>query len=140
MRVLVFGNPLVSEDSLVLRIVGRLRKKFPSIQFLEFDPTEGLEDVGRPLLIIDVVEGIERVTLITDIEAIEVGGGCSLHDFDLGFNLKLLKRLGLIDEVKIIGVPKGYSEEKALEEVSSLLSILCGGNESRNSCKDHRRE
>ena len=39
----------------------------------------------------------------------------SLHDFDLGISLKLLKKIDLIDSVKIIGVPMKIGEDKAIE-------------------------
>ena len=121
-KVLVFGNPMVERDSLPLRLLGKLRKKFPELEFEEFDPSENLENEGRELSIIDSVEGIKRVTLITDIDRIKTSKIYSMHDFDLGYGLKLLKKLDYLDSVKIFGVPMKISEKKALEQLSTLIS------------------
>jgi Ni,Fe-hydrogenase maturation factor len=121
-KVLVFGNPMVERDSLPLRLLGKLRKKFPELEFEEFDPSENLENEGRELNIIDAVEGIKKVTLITDIDRIKTSKIYSMHDFDLGYGLKLLKKLDYLDSVKIFGVPMKISEKKALEQLSTLIS------------------
>ena len=47
MKVFVFGNPLVEKDSLVLKMLPELRRRFPEIEFQEVDPTEGLEKHGE---------------------------------------------------------------------------------------------
>ncbi len=120
-KVLVFGNPLVAKDSMPLRLVEKLRNRFPELEFKEFDPSENLEKEGRDLNIIDAVEQIKKVTLITDIEKIQTQKAYSLHDFDLGYSLKLLKKLDYIDSVKIFGVPMRMSEKKALEQLSELI-------------------
>jgi len=120
-KVLVFGNPMVKEDSLPVRLIGRLRERFPGIDFKEFDPSENLEEEGRELNIVDAVEGIMKVALITDIDVIRTQKAVSMHDFDLGHSLKLLKKLGYIDRVKIFGVPMKMEEEKALEQLCALI-------------------
>jgi Ni,Fe-hydrogenase maturation factor len=120
--VLVFGNPMVRKDSLPLRLIGKLRLAFPDIEFKEFDPSENLEAEGRELNIIDAVEGIEKVTLITDIGSIRAQKVYSMHDFDLGYNLKLLKKLGGLDSVRIFGVPMKISEKEALGQLTELIS------------------
>lgn len=121
-RILVFGNILLKKDNLPLRILGRLRKKFPEIEFKEFDPTESFEEEGRELLIIDAVEGIRKVTVITDMGSIAFKRGSSVHDFDLGYSLRLLKKLGYIDSVTIFGVPMKISEDEALRQLSNAIT------------------
>jgi len=64
--IYVFGNPLVKEDSLPLKLIGKLRKEFPSLEFKEFDTVEDLTE--RELNIIDTVKGIKKVELIEDQE------------------------------------------------------------------------
>ncbi|MFC1648838.1 hypothetical protein ACFL1B_05250 [Nanoarchaeota archaeon] len=55
----------------------------------------------------DVVQGIDEVKLFDDIETFEQHKPSSLHDFDLGFFLKLLKEAGQVKgKVTIIGVPQ----------------------------------
>jgi Ni,Fe-hydrogenase maturation factor len=121
-KILVFGNPLLKTDSLPLRIITDLRKKFPEITFQEFDPNENLEKEGRELSIIDAVEGIDKVTLITDIDSIKTSRIYSMHNFDLGYSLKLLKKLGYIDGVRIFGVPMKISKKEALKQLSDLIT------------------
>lgn len=121
MKILVFGNLLVKKDSLPLRILPKLKKEFNEIEFKEIEATEDLQAEGRNLVILDAVEGIKEVKLIEDIDQIKQSKVYSLHDFDLGYNLKLLKKMKLIDSVKIIGVPTNISEKDALNQVQFIL-------------------
>ena len=122
MKILVFGNPLVEKDNLALKLLPKLRKEFPQIEFKEFDPTENLEAEieNKKLFILDVVEGINKVILIKDINKLQTNKIYSMHDFDLGYNLKLLKKVGKLKEVEIIGVPMVMGKE-AMKEVQRIL-------------------
>src|SRR3989344_1461269 len=40
MKIFVFGNPDLAGDNIALRILPKLRKKFPLIQFIHKDPLE----------------------------------------------------------------------------------------------------
>lgn len=124
MKIFVFGNSMVDMDSLPFRILPGLRKKFPEIEFIELDPNEGLENMEKEANIIDTVVGIERVILIEDIDSIENSPKVSMHDFDLGFNLKLLKKMGRLKKVRIIGVPAEMDEEKAMNQVSEKIKAI----------------
>lgn len=121
--VYVAGNPLVKEDSIPLCILPRLKINFPQLKFCELEPTDELPE-ERELIIIDTVIGIKKVRVISDIDKIETGKRYSLHDFDLGFNLKLLKKAGRIDSVTIICIPAGISEEKAYDGAAEILRKL----------------
>lgn len=118
--IYVFGNPLVKEDSIPLKLIDKLRKEFPSIEFKEFDTVEDLTE--RELNIIDTVKGIKKVELIENIDKIVTDKIYSMHDFDLGYNLKLLKKMKMIDKIRIFGIPMEISEKKALLELSNLIS------------------
>ncbi|MFH1257980.1 MAG: hypothetical protein ABIG96_03340 [Candidatus Micrarchaeota archaeon] len=120
-KILVFGNMLVPQDSVPLKILPQLRKEFPQIDFEEVDAVEQIEDCGRELVIIDSVQGIKKVEVITDIESLHLDRIISMHDFDLGITLKLLKKSGRLDSVLIFGVPQRYPKKKALEELKSLM-------------------
>ncbi len=122
-KILVFGNPLVEKDAICLKILPLLKKRFPKIDFLEFDAVEDLEKEGSDLVILDAVDGIGQVKLFLDLKEFELvqTKRVSMHDFDLGQSLKLLDAMGLLNSVKIIGVPVDYSEKKAFVEVSGLL-------------------
>ncbi len=126
MKILVFGNPLVEEDNLPLKICRRLQN-IPGMEFKEVDP-EDLPVEGRDLIILDTVKGIEDVTLITDIDSIITEKVYSLHDFDLGYYIKLMKKLGMIDSVRVIGIPVGMREEEAAGKVSEITKSLMDKN------------
>jgi Ni,Fe-hydrogenase maturation factor len=119
--VYVFGNPLVKKDSLPIELMGDLKKSFPNINFKEIDPTENLHKLGKKLYIIDTVVGIKNVTVIKDIDSIELNKIYSLHDFDLGFNLKLMKKAGIIDDVIIFGIPANMRKQEALKQLKNAL-------------------
>ena len=125
-KVLVFGNILLKEDSLPLRIMPALQKKIPWWNFVVFDPNEQLEKEGKDLVILDTVLGIGKVTVFSekDLEHLEMEKRYSAHDFDLGFSLRFLLKLGKIRSVKIIGVPSRYPEKKAVDEIARLLENL----------------
>ena len=107
MKIYVFGNPLVEEDSLPLRLLPQLQKKFPDIDFMVVDPNENFPPGGeRDLIILDTVKGISGVSLLdySNLALIEKSP-ISPHDYDLLLHLLLLKKMGRIDTVKIIGFP-----------------------------------
>jgi len=58
--IYVFGNPLIKEDSMPLKLINKLKKEFPSLQFKEFDTVEDL-DLEKEMNIIDTVKGIKKV-------------------------------------------------------------------------------
>ena len=122
MKMLVFGNPLVDEDCLPLKLLPDFRKKFPEIEFKEFDSVEDLQDEGRDLLIIDTVKGISKVQVIDDIDSFDLGKIYSLHDFDLGYNLKLMKKTGMIDSVKIFGIPSGLDDNEVFDDLAQAIA------------------
>jgi len=128
--IYVFGNPLVKEDSLPLKLIDKLKKEFPSLEFKEFDTVEDLE-LEKELNIIDTVKGIKKVELIEDIDKIVTDKIYSMHDFDLGYNLKLLKKMKMIDKVKIFGVPMSISEEEAFLELCKLISYFINNEKFR---------
>jgi Ni,Fe-hydrogenase maturation factor len=121
--IYVFGNPLVKEDSMPLKLIDKLRRKFPSLQFKEFDTVEDL-DLENELNIIDTVKGIKKVELIEDIDKIITDKIYSMHDFDLGYNLKLLKKMKMIDKVRIFGIPSNMKEKEAMKELCDVIKSI----------------
>lgn len=126
-KVFVFGNPLVEKDCLALKVAERLKGK---VKGVEFEAVESLDDVKKSgnLCIMDVVFGIEKVQWIEGLDALGARQPVSLHDFDLAMELKLLKKIGKIGKVKIIGIPAGMELEKA---AVAVMAILCGFSSSR---------
>lgn len=123
MKILVFGNILVEKDNLALKLIPKLQRIFPKIEFKEFDPTENLEEEieNGKLRILDVTEGINEVKIIEDISKLEIIKSCSMHDFDLSYNLKLLKKIGKLQKVKIIAFPMHMDENEALSQIQLIL-------------------
>ena len=118
-KIYVLGNILLKEDNLPIKLIPRLEERFPEIKFVEFDPLE--EIFEEEINILDTVIGINNVELITDIEKIENKKIYSSHDLDLGFFIKLWKKLGIIKKFRIIGIPMKMDEEKALKEVERII-------------------
>lgn len=124
MKIYVVGNLLVGMDSLPIRLLPQLKKTFPKIEFIEFDPTEDFKPENKGLTIIDTIINAKDVCLIEDIDRIIVENICSLHDFDLGYNLKLMKKFGLIEKVKIVGLPPEIEEKEAIEKIGKIIASL----------------
>jgi Ni,Fe-hydrogenase maturation factor len=119
--ILVFGNPLVRDDSLALRILPTLRKQFTSVEFIELDAIEELSEYGQHLIILDVAKGIDEPVILTDLKDLELDRVLTMHDFDLAWNLKVLMTAGQVKSVKIIALPYGMDEKKALEKSALLI-------------------
>jgi Ni,Fe-hydrogenase maturation factor len=126
MKIFVAGNPLLKEDSLPVKLLPMMREEFPEIVFEEFDPAGSLEDLGRDPVIIDTVAGIDDFIEITDLEQIADQKMYSLHDFDLGINLKLMKKMGMLNSVRIIGIPTYFEEEEVMEHLRKRIPELGG--------------
>ncbi len=122
MKVFVFGNPLVKEDSLALKVAKELGG---SLEGIEFKPVESLDEVEeKDFVALDVAKGIEKVQVVEDLSELHAWQPVSGHDFDLGLELKMRKKVGRIGKVKIIAIPAGYGLEKAVREVEKALSVF----------------
>ena len=108
MKVYVFGNKDLELDNKALIAQKKLGAIFPQIEFVEVEPNADLPfERDRQVYIMDTVEGIEEPTLIedSDLDKLINTSSVSVHDFDLGFQLKYLKKLGKLGNVTIIGLP-----------------------------------
>ena len=122
MIIYIFGNLLLDYDNLPLKLKPELEKEFPGISFVEKDPSENLHPKNKKLIIIDTVEGIKDIEIITDIDKIKTNPIYSLHDFDLGMTLRLLQEIGDLEEVLIFGVPAQGNKEKILKNLINALN------------------
>lgn len=121
--IYIFGNELLDFDNLPLKILPNLQKKFPEINFKIQDPNENLKPINKEIHIIDTVQGIKEVKTISSLNQLNTNSSLySLHDLDLAFNLKLLKKLGLLKKVIIFAVPQNISKKKALAQLCNKLT------------------
>ena len=126
--IYIFGNPLLDFDNLPIKLIPDLQKEFPQINFIIQDPNENLQpDSEGGLIIIDTVIGIDEIKIIHDINKIQQDHIYSMHDFDLGFNLKILKKIGKIKQICIIGVPSNINEKKAKRDLTNILKCAILG-------------
>lgn len=126
-KIYVFGNPDLEVDSMPLKILPELKRKLPQIEFIVQDPNEELAvgGVGEELIVLDTALGISEVTIFDDLEKFQPPPRVSLHDFDALTNLRLLKKLDKIKEVKIIGIPSKLSGKQTLPDLAgSVLAAL----------------
>ena len=110
MKIYVFGNQDVLEDRAAFDVVEKVKEEFENVEFVTVKPNEDLPFIGeKEVIILDAIAGINEVRLITgeDLDKIVLPPRGTVHDFDLGFQLKYLKKLGKLGEVKIIGLPMG---------------------------------
>jgi len=126
MKFLIFGNQLVKQDNLPFQLIPQLKQSFPSIEFITADPIEDLHSYGRDLNIIDVeitTPEVREIILKTkeDFEKIQLSKLYSMHDFDLGYNLKLLKKINKIDTVRIICVPSKANKQEVFNQIKSIF-------------------
>jgi len=122
-RVLVFGNRLINNDSVPLMLIPTLKKEFPDIDFMEFDSIEDIENEGSIIYILDSVENIDKVTIIRDIDRIEISKHLyTMHDMDLGYMLKLMQKVNMIDDIVIFGIPiKGIPKSEILNQLKEKI-------------------
>jgi len=120
--VSVFGNPDLAGDNVPVKLVPKLRERFPDIRFSIEDPNEiDLPKKGK-WIILDAVRGLDRVSWISvDDIARSRNAGMTAHDYDLSTLLLLAKKLDPSFEPHILGIPLGMPESVALRAVSREL-------------------
>lgn len=97
-----------------------LSKRFPKVQFEEFDPQENFPKEKEPVFL-DTVVGVKKVEIIYGTQKFVLPKQVSMHDFDLATNLVLMQKAGLLKKFKIIGVPPHLKENKAIKQVSAAI-------------------
>ena len=109
MNVYVFGNEYVAEDKRAIEVARELEGTIEGISFVFVNPNEDAPFVNeRHVVILDTVRGIQDATLVegADIDGLVLSPRGSVHDFDLAFQLRYLKKLNKLGEVTIIGIPQ----------------------------------
>jgi len=108
MKVYVFGNEDLIEDKRAFEVAEKLEGKIENVNFVKVKPNEDVPFIDEKFVVIlDAVQGIEKVTEIKDddLDRLVLPPRSSVHDFDLGFQLKYLKKIGKLGRVTIVGLP-----------------------------------
>ena len=109
MKVYVFGNEDVPEDRRAIEVAERLIDTLEGVSFILVRPNEDVPFADeKRVVVLDTVQGIRDVTLIEGdkIDELILSPRGSVHDFDLAFQLRYLKKIGKLREVTIVGVPQ----------------------------------
>lgn len=120
----VFGNEIDNHDNTAIQCLPLLKKKFLDIEFVAQDPTESLEPLGDPWVIIDTAIGIDHLTVVESLDQLEYVKGSSVHDFDVYMELRLKAKLAPLPKLKIILVPQGDDPHHAVEHIEEILLAI----------------
>lgn len=120
MKIYCFGNEFVKEDSLAKVLSSEIQ--IPGVEFVKADSVLNIVDAS-PLYILDVVEGLRKPMLFRDMENFTANPK-NAHDLDLGFYLRLLKEMGKLKNIQVIGIPQGGNKEKIKKVLIKLLLQL----------------
>lgn len=144
--IYVFGNSDHPQDNIAIAVAEKLASELPNYRFIrsytvdQFD-NENHANRNAPFIILDAAKGIDDVQVLNDLDSVHNKPTTTLHDFDIGFELRLLKKLGKIQSVQIIAIPLDMETSVAAKKVRSiLLSSQFRENLSRNSYTDHTHE
>jgi len=124
MKIFVFGNIDLENDSLPLRILPKLQEEFPNIEFEIRDPNEEWNMPKEFIIIIDTIFGIKGVRIFNSLNKFLSAPRISIHDFDALTNLQYLWRLGKIKKIKIIGMPPNMDESEAMQKIIKILQKI----------------
>jgi Ni,Fe-hydrogenase maturation factor len=108
MTIYVFGNQDDKEDDRALQLIKVLGGRIQNLEFRIVKPNEDLPFAGDDeVVIMDVVKGLTEVTLLTekDFDKLKLSPRNTAHDYDLGWQLRYLMKLGKLKQVRIIGIP-----------------------------------
>lgn len=122
MIISVFGNAMVEKDAALIRLLPWLKKQFPQHTFVFQDPVEDLIIPKEEWWILDLAEGIKRVTVFSDLNKFVGSKGLSVHGYDLFLELKLQQKLGNLPPLKIIAIPITMPAKEIKEVLRSYFS------------------
>ena len=109
MNVYVFGNEDIKEDNFAFKVMNKLKSKIDNIKFIIVNLNEDLPFVNeKSIVILDTILGINEINIFDEkvLDKIFLSPRTSVHDFDLGFQLKYLKKLGKLNKITIVGLPQ----------------------------------
>jgi hypothetical protein len=126
MEVYVFGDKDVPGDEGAIEVAERLEGAVEGVSFVFVEPNEDVPFVGEErVVILDSVHGMREVVLLSgdDIDRFALPPRTTVHDFDLAFQLKYLKKIGRLGEVYVVGIPQ-EGEVDYLRVMSILRKLV----------------
>lgn len=116
MKIVCLGNEFIEEDCFAKKVGALLEKDFNVVNVKDSFELMGIVSSGDEFIILDVVEGLDRVCWIK-VEDLRVDAILSAHDFDVGYVL------GLMDcDVKIVGMPTEGDVGEICGKVRKLIT------------------
>ena len=125
MKVYVFGNKDAPGDEGAIEVAEGVGGAVDGVSFVFVGPNEDVPFVDEErVVILDVVHGMREVALISGdyIDRFAPPPRGTVHDFDLAFQLKYLKKIGRLGEVHVVGIPQ--DGEVDYDRVRSILRKL----------------
>lgn len=124
-KIYVFGNPDLDEDSVAIKVSNQIIAQMSGddLEFVFVKPNEDVPFAGQDLVVImDAVEGIDEPKIFSenDLDKLVLAPRFSAHEYDLGMQLKYLRKIGQIKKVRIVGLP--MSGDVKVEDVAKLLA------------------
>ncbi|MDD2822755.1 MAG: hypothetical protein PHQ59_01610 [Candidatus Daviesbacteria bacterium] len=112
MDIYIFGNKDIAEDNLAFKVLRKIKGKITNLNFIVVAPNEDLPFADKKnVIILDTIQGINEVTVFdeTFLDKLIFSKSISVHDFDLGFQLAYLQKLGKLKNITVIGLPQSKS-------------------------------
>ncbi len=119
--VLCFGNPYVAEDNLAVELARELNIKGYEFRILQNPDDILIYKDQETIIILDVFANIDDVIVVRDVDELKRNKIYSMHDFDLGFFLKLMKNAGNLKQIIIIGIPQEGNREDIKQKIKDLM-------------------
>lgn len=122
------GNEFIKSDSNAIEIAKKIKDKHPGVEFKKIETFDDMINLKGKYYFMDVCEGINTARLINDIAVFENIRSITSHDLDFGFFLKLNEKLGEINKLNIICLPK-KTYDGMEEDVNNMIKLLVKQNE-----------
>jgi len=123
MKIHVFGSDMEGDD-----IAPRIAEDLKNVMDDEFvysnDPTDLMEEDN--IIILDAVKDLTEVRIFTNVDDFADMRISSLHDFDLGFFLKLAEKMDMKKKITVIGLPMQGDYEDIKKQAMGALQDLKG--------------
>jgi len=125
MKVFVFGSDY-GGDSIAFKVAEDLKHEKEHDFIYSNDPTDLMYE--KNLVIMDACKDLKKARIFRNVSDLAEHNICSLHDFDLGYFLRLANNMGMKKKVTIIGLPMDGDYNKIRDDAIDLLQELKGSS------------